>query len=41
MYVVVLSKIERLLTNGALLIHLLKLMPYIFLLVIMPNLLSK
>ena len=39
--VLVLSKIERRLTADTIVIHLLKLMPYIFLPIIMPNLLSN
>ena len=39
--VLVLSKIERLFTNGTVVIHLVKLMPYVILPVILPNLFSK
>ena len=39
--VLVLSMIESKLTNGTVAIHLLQLMPYIFLPIIMPNLFSN
>ena len=39
--VLVLSKIERWFTKGTVAIHMLKFMPYIFMLVIMPNLFSN